>query len=363
MKVSKKFSICGELFSVEYNNDIDGVPESIMLIPFISNVIPLIWINDAELIVNQIDYTFFKSLKNIKKAYKKMLPNVSFKGKIKYNKLIKNKEKETGRGRATFFSGGVDSYSTLITRINERPDLITLWGADVDFDNKEGWKNVEDFVTNIGKKYNLKNVIIRASVRKFIDNSEIERQFRKIINDDWWHGMQHGIGIIGNVAPYAYKNGIEIIYMPSTHTKNEKNIVCASKPEIDNNFRFANSRIIHEGYEKNRQDKIENICNFVKERKEQINLRVCYRSKNGDNCNRCEKCYRTMVGLAVEGLNPNEFGFEFNENKIEEIEKNLMKDDFLKESQRVLWRQMQEKFYNRNDNSTKVLNKVFNIKF
>lgn len=47
---------------------------------------------------------------------------------------------------ATFFSGGVDAFSTLISHIDETPELFTLWGNDILYDNQSGWKNVEKHI-------------------------------------------------------------------------------------------------------------------------------------------------------------------------------------------------------------------------
>ena len=92
--------------------------------------------------INQVDKIFYKSIEKIKKAYKEMLPQIKLGGNIK----VKNKTKnvyESGNKNVTFFSGSIDSYSTLIRHFEEKPDLITIWGADIDFENEDGWKIVK----------------------------------------------------------------------------------------------------------------------------------------------------------------------------------------------------------------------------
>lgn len=45
-----------KVFYVEYGNiDIQGVPESIAVIPLIANLLPIAWIYDAEIVVPQCD--------------------------------------------------------------------------------------------------------------------------------------------------------------------------------------------------------------------------------------------------------------------------------------------------------------------
>lgn len=361
----KKLFWLGEFFSVEFNENIEDVPESILVIPLICNILPIIWVNNAILYINEIDKTFYKSISEIKKGYIEMLPQVKFKGKIKAKKKIKNYY-ETSNKNITFFSGGVDSYSTLIRNMEQEPDLITIWGADIDFENEKGWAVVKTYINEIGKKYNLKNVFIRTALRRFIDNSELEKQYHNLINDNWWHGMQHGIGLIGNVAPYAYKHKINKIYVPSTYTKEDKHIVCASRPEIDNMVKFGSTSVFHEGYDFNRQEKVNQISNYIKEKKDNIKLRVCYRSLEGDNCCKCEKCYRTIMAFISQKIDPNNIGLEITKEEISKI-RELINSKYLSENIVVkkLWKDIQEEFKKEENfwKEQKEINWIFDLDF
>lgn len=339
----KKLFWLGEFFSVEYNENIENIPESILVIPLLCNILPIIWVNNGTIYLNQIDKTFYQAIKEIKKGYEEMLPYIKFKGKIKCKKKVRNNYEPTDK-TATFFSGGVDSYFTLIKRMEEKPDLITIWGADIDFENEKGWKVVKKFVEGVGKERGLKNVLIRTAVRRFIDNSELERQYHELLHDNWWHAMQHGIGLIGNIAPYAYKYQLKTIYIPSTYTK-ETQVVCASRPEIDNHVRFGGTTVFHEGFEANRQQKVEKICHYVKEKEDKLKLRVCYRSLEGENCCNCEKCYRTIMAIISQKIDPNSLGFKVDKDKMKQIEKAVTTTDMIQnESVKNLWKDIQKQF-------------------
>ena len=86
----KKFFWMGKLFLVEYNEDLQGIPESILVIPLVSNVLPIAWLNNAEIVIPELDFNFYKCLKKIKRGYKKMLPNIKFKRNIKVYEKKKN---------------------------------------------------------------------------------------------------------------------------------------------------------------------------------------------------------------------------------------------------------------------------------
>lgn len=64
---SKRFFINKNYpFYAQYNTNIEEVPDSIALIPFLSNVLPIIWLNNMELYVEQIDQDFYNCLSAVK---------------------------------------------------------------------------------------------------------------------------------------------------------------------------------------------------------------------------------------------------------------------------------------------------------
>ena len=96
----------------------------------------------------------------------------------------------------------------------------------------------------------------------------------------------------------------------------------ASSPVIDNNFKFAACRTIHDGYEFERIDKLRNTVSYSREN-EPIFLRVCITSQNGDNCSVCDKCSRSILGLISENENPNGYGFDVCDETLLGIRANL----------------------------------------
>ncbi len=295
-------------FYVEYDENIEKVPDSILIVPFICNVLPIVWITDATLIVDKIDKNFYESIDKFKKGYIDMYPQIKFKGKIKYNKLEENHSKQKDKISAAFFSGGVDAVSTLVSHINENIFTITIWGADIKVDNEKGWNVVKQFICK--NSLGVENQFVKSSFREFLDESKLTKLVEKYANDDWWHGFQHGIGLIGHAAPLAYLYNIDNLYIASSYTiKDKGKVTCASDPTIDNYVKFSDCHVIHDGYEYGRQEKIANICTYRKKIDKDIKLRVCWISDSGENCNHCEKCIRTILGIVAEGDNPVSYGF------------------------------------------------------
>ena len=61
-------------FWQEYTEDMSGVPSSIAIIPFVCNVLPLVWITDSVLKLPELDETFSDSIKEFKQGYMDMYP-------------------------------------------------------------------------------------------------------------------------------------------------------------------------------------------------------------------------------------------------------------------------------------------------
>jgi len=343
--ISVKFSSEGliskyfieNIFFVEWEKNINPIPKSIAVIPFISNILPIIWITDSNLYIEEIDKAFYEQIKKIKSGYKKMYPNLSFKGKIFANKILNNNF--YGTNSLLFFSGGVDATSSLIDNFEKKPFLLTVWGSDIDITDKESWNNVYTSNVKISSDYNLNIYYVKSNFRKFIN----ELLLNKLVlnsKDAWWHGFQHGIGLISLcVVFYEFLSLKEIIFAASFTNQEKGKLTCASDPTIDNHFKFSNVYTNHDGYFRNRQNKIHNI---VDKFPNGTFLRVCYSSQNGFNCSKCEKCTRTMMAIISEGFNPNNYGFKLESYK--NFLNIILKHNVYDKVNLPLWLQIQNKF-------------------
>jgi hypothetical protein len=245
-------------FFYEYNEDIEEVPEAIAVIPFVTNVLPIIWLFDAELRVPELDKTFYESIPKFKEGYVNMYPEADFKGNVIVSRLVDCSYRCSERVTA-FYSGGLDAVHTLMRHLSEKPDLITIYGSDLNLGDEEGWKRVQDTVSEAGKKYGLKNVYIKSSFASFIKERALSYRFMEVIHGFWYHQIQHGIGMLGLVAPYAYKYRIKTHYIASSYDSATKKIECASDPSIDNELRFGSCSIIHDAFGFSRQSKIADV--------------------------------------------------------------------------------------------------------
>jgi hypothetical protein len=356
-----------EQFFIEYDIDkqnqhnsqsgfsIEDIPDGILIIPFLCNVLPIAWVVNATIHVDEIDKNFYESISEFKKGYYNMYPLINFSGKVMANKTFEYNIPpppsicSKRRNNLVFFSGGVDAFNTLINHYEEKPILMTLWGSDIFFDDTQGWNNVKEHVYKTAEQLCLEYILIKSNFRKFLNESSLSKLVSKRANDGWWHGFQHGIGIIGHAAPVAYWNNTEIIYIASSYTaKDAGKATCASDPTIDNHVRMGKSKVIHDGYKFNRPDKVKNICDFVNKEQISITLRVCWQLPGGTNCGECEKCYRTIMSILSKGYDPNEYGFVYNEHINIKIKNYLLYTYKMSNIISCLWKDIQSSFA-RND--------------
>lgn len=302
-------------FKIIYSENISTVPENIAIIPFICNVLPIIWLSDSKLYIDIIDENFANILDDLRKSFNDINNTNVFKGKIYIKKKIKTPKYIDLNSNSCFFSGGVDSLQTLsyLLKQNIDPLLITVWGTDVWDYNEAGWHSLENTANLYGEFYGLKNLYIKSNFRKFINESLLtDKLLIGKINDSWWHGIQHGIGLLGHIAPYAFIYDIKTHYIPGT-LKQGDNYTCASRKETDEVLKISDTIIIHEGSEYSRLEKVINIIDFFKKRKKYLPFRVCYMDKESKlNCCNCEKCFRTILELISINENPKKWGFNVN---------------------------------------------------
>lgn len=326
---SKYFNL-KENFYVEYSEKIEDISYGISVIPLLCNILPIAWIFNARILLDEVDEDFYKSILEFKQGYIDMYPKLDFLGSVEAEKIVKNNQ-EKKKKSLVLFSGGVDAFYTFLSHLKEEPYLATIWGADIKLDDIKGWNTVKNHTIETSRLYNIKNLLIKSNFRLIINEEKLSNYVYSRASDGWWHGFQHGIGLIGHIAPFAYKNNINKVYIASSFTVKEKGkITCASDPTIDDNVKFCGCSVKHDGYEANRQNKLKFICDYSINNKINIPLRVCWQSRGGSNCCKCEKCYRTIFGILAEKQDPRKYGFNYTDEEFNNIVKDLRNRVFVR---------------------------------
>lgn len=235
--LQKYFNRKNHMF-LEYNHDISEIPNAILTIPFVANVMPLMWITDSTLTVDHLDKSFYDCLIDVKAAYQKMFPNIAFKGLLVVDKIEEHIYAPELKA-ASLFSGGLDAVTTFIRIKDKKPLLITEYGwHDDTVQESEVWNADKENAVSFAELYGLENILIQSNYGTFIHAQSIDYDYHKRLGDSWWHGLHHGLAIISAAIPIAFKLKIECIYIASSNSPLFQ-VACASDPTVDNNIRYA----------------------------------------------------------------------------------------------------------------------------
>lgn len=347
-----------EIPFLEFQTDISEVPKSVLIIPFLANILPIAWIFNSIIDTPEVDKIFLNNLDKIENGYKNMYPGLEWFNTNIITKSIDNTDIPSKINSGLFFSGGIDAWTTLIKHLDENPMLITIWGADVKYDDDDSWQIVNAANTKTAENFNLNYQVIKSNFRKTIYEWKLDRAVKNKAPDMWWHGFQHGISIISHAAPLAYLYGFENLYIASSYPESLTGLyTCASDPTIDNYVNFCRCNTIHDGREFDRLGKIR----FLMEQKEDVlskmKFRVCWQSNsNGKNCCKCEKCIRTI--LALESVNCTggieRYGFSWSYENIVNLKETFQKSLSITQEQiKVFYIPIQKEFIKNKKNLKK----------
>ena len=309
----QKYFNQNEPYYIKFGLDVSAVPISILAIPFLSNMLPIAWFGGFDIELSEVDQDFFNAMKLVKDEFEKQFTGYELTGSLIAEKIVKNTI--NGESTAMLFSGGVDAYATYIRNHDKTPDLVTILGADIEIEDKLQWNSFTNFIENEALLNNNKKQYIETNVRSF-SAYQVELLLKDI---GWWGKVQHGLSLIGSLAPLSYINSYTNIFIASSYTK-DIDIAWGSTPKIDENISWAGVKVHHDGYELKRQDKVDLIAKFSDETNTNFKLRVCYSElRDSFNCSHCEKCYRTILGIILNGKNPNAYGFNVDEKVYSDI--------------------------------------------
>ncbi len=212
--------------------------------------------------------------------------------------------------------------ASYIKHRDENLTLVAILGGDLDPENIEAWNTVIKPIRDFSLRAKTPLRTVRSNFKYMLDHFMLS-QYNDRIEGLWWGRVMHGLAMIGLCAPLAYADGIERLYIAASDTS-ENPEGWGSHPDIDNNIGWTGTKVFHDGYEMRRQEKMELCADYIKNVNSQVTIRSCWESKKGDNCSHCEKCSRTIVGLELTGLDPNEYGFRVAADSFLSIEKNLL---------------------------------------
>lgn len=191
-----------------------------------------------------------------------------------------------GSGVACFFSGGVDSWASILRHRNALRGVIGVHGFDVAFEDEAAWHAIGPRLAAAAGAVGLDYWPVATNLRSWIDRA-----------GDWGQ-VTHGAGL-ASVA-LLLQNTVRTVIVPSSHTYSDL-FPWGSHPILDPLWSTEAVTVVHDGAELTRVEKTALISS---EPAALAHLRVCWRDVAAFNCGVCEKCLRTRTTFAVLGVPP-----------------------------------------------------------
>lgn len=330
-----------ESLTVEYDCNIGKVNTSILQIPVLSNVVTIAWAAGADIYIGDADRSYLESLEKIKAVMKGWYPKLPFSTNIHVENTVSNKFVNQRYG--LLFSGGIDSTSSYITHKNRKPNLITIWGADIFLSEGNYWREVKNKNRDFASQENVEINFLKTNLHEFINEGSLDAEYARFLYGSWWGAMHHGLGMLGICAPLTIAKHIGYVMIASSTVRYPGIYPWGSHWLTDSQLTWGDVKVIHDGYKVSRQRKIGSVLKTHIENTGQFpTLRVCYSQSSALNCCKCEKCSRTIAGLVLENIDPRECGFNLDGDYFQQLKRKLLKGGLLHEDNVGIWRDIQK---------------------
>ncbi len=186
-------------------------------------------------------------------------------------------------GVACFFSGGVDSFYTLLRHREDITAIIFIHGFDISLGDTGLRERAAQTARDVADALSIDLIEVETDLRAFTD---------PVASWQPYHG-----GALASVA-LLFQHRFDRVLVPATHTYAEM-FPWGSHPLLDPLWSTERTEIEHSGAEATRVAKVATLADSDLAMRY---LRVCWENLDGAyNCGRCEKCVRTMLNLAAGG--------------------------------------------------------------
>ena len=190
---------------------------------------------------------------------------------------------------AAFFSGGVDSFYTVLRHQERVPgripidDLVSIQGFDFPLRLSDAFHRHLHRLERAGRQLGKPVVWVATNLR--------ESRLREAPWADLWHGP--ALASVGLALEKRYRH-----LMVAASSVYEETEPLGSHPLTDPLLSTGTTQVLHDGADATRTEKTVRVAQSDLA----LNaLHVCYREPESENCGRCRKCTLTMVTLAALG--------------------------------------------------------------
>lgn len=224
-----------------------------------------------------------------------------------------NSHSASDRSAAVFFSGGIDSYFSLLNLPEKELALLSIEHTEADPASiSDGFARLADLQNSASENAHRRNV-------KIVTNMMVAHP--RIL--DQWALRLHGpfyaacaLLVSDTISSAAISSTFEYSNLKPW----------GSHPELDPLWSSSSTQIVHFGADHSRAEKTELVARSATARS---TLSVCEKGRYADgsqlNCSKCTKCYRTMLTLDALGYAPSEASaFDWSDYSMDKIRRKFI---------------------------------------
>ena len=188
---------------------------------------------------------------------------------------------EADRGTVAFFSGGVDSFYTVLRNIDEVDSLVYVRGFELPLHHTAQLKRMSAATRGVAAELGLPLIEVETNLRDTLD---------PLVGLIRHHGaLLASVGLLlGSQA--------QRVLLPASFSYREL-VPRGSHALLDPLWSTERVQIVHEGV----APRVEKVELVSRSEVAMRSLRVCFQPDAGLNCGRCPKCLRTMAELQIVG--------------------------------------------------------------
>lgn len=190
------------------------------------------------------------------------------------------------------FTGGVDSFDTLIRNEADVDALLYVHGFDVALSRTDIREVTSEHLREVAAMTGKELIEVSTNIRRFLNLA------------GKWPTVTHGAALSSVGHLFSSQFGTQMI--PASHTYTDT-FAWGSHPLLDHLWSSDRLSIVHDGAGSTRVGKTRRLSTYPAAKR---HLRVCWQNTGKYNCGVCDKCVRTMIALSLSGALPEFETFE-----------------------------------------------------
>jgi hypothetical protein len=189
-------------------------------------------------------------------------------------------------GVGCFFTGGVDSFHSVLANRERLTHLVFVHGFDVPLEGLPALRaDVTEHVQAAALELGLSLIEVETNLHDFSDTRQSP-----------WGTTYHGVALA--TVAHLLSGVLGEVLIGATHAYADL-FPYGSHPLTDPLLSSSGLRLVHHGCE---ADRVEKVIACAASPVALRHLRVCWENRDGTyNCGTCKKCLRTMIALEIAG--------------------------------------------------------------